>query len=152
MFFFFLFFNLDTMGMCRMYPIKFFPFFLPHQSFFSFVILVFLSLSKELRDGPNQNQSYLTISLLYFYLLEFYFNVRRYFEEKSGYLMNKNELLSGWPFSFICLLLIVIHFSREDHRSCCTATATKTFQSIILNNYVQTSSPRLSLEEEEFTL
>lgn len=48
-----------------------------------FFCLVFLSFSKELRDGPNQNQSYLTISLLYFYLLEFYFNVRRCSEENN---------------------------------------------------------------------
>lgn len=51
-------------------PGEIFAFFAPCS--FSFVTLVFLSFSKELRDGPNQNQSYLTIFfLLYFYLLEF---------------------------------------------------------------------------------
>ena len=52
--------------------------------FFHLLLLagIFVLLKKELRDGPNQNQSYLTISLLYFYLLEFYFNVRRCSEEK----------------------------------------------------------------------
>lgn len=41
-------------------------------------------LLNELRDGPNQNQSYLTMTLLYVYLLEFlFFNVWRYSEEKN---------------------------------------------------------------------
>lgn len=75
------FFFLDTMGMCRIYPINAVFFF--SVFFFCRSCLVFLSFSKELRDGPNQNQSYLTISLLYFYLLEFYFNVGRCSEENN---------------------------------------------------------------------
>lgn len=106
---YFFFFFLDTVGMCRISPINTFLFFLSPSVFFfssssSFVFmffplschscLVYLSFSKELRDGSNQNESYLTISLLYFYLLEFYFNIQRCSEEgrkeekKSGCLMN----------------------------------------------------------------
>lgn len=106
----FIFFFLDTVGMCRMNPVNFLLFFPPPVLFFSFVTLVFLSFSKELRDGPNQNQSYLTI---FFCCISIYWslilNVRRYSEEKC--LMNKNDWRSGWPFSFICLLLIVIEIS-----------------------------------------
>lgn len=79
-----LFFFLDTMGMCRKNSINTSLFL--HQSFFFFFghsCLVFLSFSQELRDGPNQNQSYLTISLLYFYLLEFIFNVQTNSEENN---------------------------------------------------------------------
>lgn len=104
-------FFLDTMGMCRMYPIdSFFPvfFFICHSC------LVFLSFSKELRDGPNQNQSYLTISLLYFYLLEFYFNVRRCSEEKNQDVWWTTSDYLGGLFSFICLLLIVILISSQE--------------------------------------
>lgn len=89
-----------------------FCFFSP-SVFFSFVTLVFLSFSNELRDGPNQNQSYSTISLLYFYLLEFNFNVRRCSEEKSGCLMNKNEWLSGWPFFSSVFYWLSFVSSRE---------------------------------------
>lgn len=111
--------------------------------------LVFLSFSKELRDGPNQNQSYLTISLLYFYLLEFYFNVRRCSEEKNQdvWWTTMSDYLGGL-FSFMSFIDCHIHFfTRVDHGSCCTAMAKKTFEHVILNNYVQTSSPRLSFRE-----
>lgn len=75
-----------------------FAFFLLPVSFFFFChsCLVFLSFSKELRDGPNQNQSYLTISLLYFYLLEFYFNVRRCSEEKKIRMFDEQERVTIW--------------------------------------------------------
>lgn len=103
---FFLFF-LDTVGMCRISPINTFLFFLSPSVFFIFLLLllflcfsplschsclVYLSFSKELRDGSNQNESYLTISLLYFYLLEFYFNIRRCSEEGR----KKKKSQDGW--------------------------------------------------------
>lgn len=68
-------------------------------------------------------------------------------KKKSGCL--NNEWLSGWPFfSFMSFIDCHIHFfTRVDHGSCCTAMAKKTFEHVILNNYVQTSSPRLSFRE-----
>lgn len=116
-----------------------FCFLSPH---FFFVTLVFLSFSKELRDGPNQNQSYLTIFLLYFYLLEFYFNVWWCSDEKSGCLMNKNEWRSGWPFPFICLLMIVtlIFFFLFTRTRChCITMAKKIFQHIIMYGHPRPS-------------
>lgn len=93
-----IFFLLDTMGMCRTYPINFLLF-LPISLFFFCHSGIFVLLKRT--QGWTKPESVLsTISLLYFYLLEFYFNVRRCSEEKSGCLMNKNEWLSGWPFFF----------------------------------------------------
>lgn len=62
-------------------------------------------LLNELRDGPNQNQSYLTMTLLYVYLLEFlFFNVWRYSEEKIRMIEDFWVAFSLFPFMIInCL-------------------------------------------------
>lgn len=65
-------------------------------------------------------------------------------------MLNEQERLFGWPFSFH-LSFIGSHvnfFTREGHRCCCGTVAKKRFQCVILNDYVQTSSPKFSLEEE----
>lgn len=69
---------------------------------------IFVPLN-ELRDGPNQNQSYLTMTLLYVYLLDF-FNVWR---------KNDDHRLLGGLFIIPFYDYQIIFFQMEDHISCC---------------------------------
>lgn len=137
----------DTMGMYRINPINAF-FFSPSFFLLSLLSGIFLSFSKELRDGPNQNQSYLTISLLYFYLLEFYFNVRRCSEKESGCLMNI-EWLSGWPFFLYSVFYWLSLISSQVWiiEAVAPRWQKRHFKNVILNNCVQTSSPGFLWEE-----
>lgn len=71
-------------------------------------------LLNELRDGPNQNQSYLTMTLLYVYLLEFlFFNVWRYSEEKIR--MIEEDF---WVAFSLFPFMIINFLSTEDQISC----------------------------------
>lgn len=104
------FFFLDTMGMCRMYPVDFFS---PPSVFFSFV---WYFCPSQKNSGMDQTR----ISLIWPFLccISIYWSFILMFgdalKKKSGCLKNKNEWLSGWPFSFICLLLIVILISSQE--------------------------------------
>lgn len=53
--------------------------------------------------------------------------------------------------SFFLLIVIFISSQERIREVVAPPMAKKTFQHLILNNYVQTSSSRLSLEEEGLT-
>lgn len=120
--------------------------------FFSFVTPVWYFCPSQKNSGMDQTR----ISLIWPFLccISIYWSLILMFGDA---LKKKNQdvwwtKVTIWVAFFFHLSFIDchIHFStREDHGSCCTTMAKKTFQHVILNNYVQTSSPRLSLEEEE---
>lgn len=68
-------------------------------------------LLNELRDGPNQNQSYLTMTLLYVYLLEFLF-----FNDTLKRKKQDERLLGG--LFIIFFYDYQIFFQTEDQISC----------------------------------
>lgn len=69
--------------------------------FFCYSCLVYLSFSKKLRDGTNQNESYLTIFCCIFYLLKFYFCVWKCSQDKI-----KRLSKTLWPIIFLFLFFM----------------------------------------------
>lgn len=123
-----------------------------HQSFF-LLSGIFVLLRRT--QGWTKPESSLIwpflccISIYWSFILMFGDALKK--KKKSGCLMNKIEWLSRWPFFFhrsIWLSCSFLHQRGSLKPLCCSGL--KTFQ-LILNNDVQTSLPRLSLEEEELT-
>lgn len=87
--------------------------------FFSILFSLFLSLWYFCPSQKNSGMDQTRISLIwpFFCCISIYWSfiwmIGRCSEEKS-WSLNKNEWLSGWPFSFICLSLIVILISSQE--------------------------------------
>lgn len=71
-------------------------------------------LLNELRDGPNQNQSYLTMTLLYVYLLEFLFLMFGDTLKKKIRMIEEDFWVAFSLFPF----MIINFLSTEDQISC----------------------------------
>lgn len=142
LFFFSSFFPWTQMGKCVGYTwstVFAFFFSFPCQSFFFFATPVWYFCPSQKNSGMDQTRISLIwpflccISIYWSFILMFGDALKKKKNKKNQDVWTRTSDYLDGLFTFICLFIDChIHFfTREDHKSCCTAMARKTFQHVI---------------------